>query len=112
MVAETGSVTTLPQEMLMKIFSLLSRSDLYNVLLVCRKWRMVAESPWLWRRMEVVVGQIKVTNMNLLNSTRLRLLWPRSISCSSVTPHISLEIINVSLGFLNFRSESEISRSE
>ena len=72
MVAETVSVTALPQEMLMKIFSLLSRSDLYNVLLVCRKWRMVAESPWLWRRMEVVVGQIKVTNMNLLNSTRLR----------------------------------------
>ena len=72
MVAETVPVTALPQEMLMKIFSLLSRSDLYNVLLVCRKWRMVAESPWLWRRMEVVVGQIKVTNMNLLNATRLR----------------------------------------
>ena len=72
MVSETVPVTTLPQEMLMKIFSLLSRSDLYNVLLVCRKWRTVAESPWLWRRMGVVVGQIKVTNMNLLNSTRLR----------------------------------------
>ena len=39
---------------------------------LCRKWRMVAESPWLWRRMEVVVGQMKVTNMNILNTTRLR----------------------------------------
>ena len=72
MVADSVSVSSLPQELLMKIFSLLSRSDLYNVLLVCRKWRTVAETPWLWRRMEVVVGQIKVTNMNLLNSTRLR----------------------------------------
>jgi len=62
----------LPQEMLMKIFSLLSLADLSNVLLVCRHWRMVAESPWLWRRMEIVVGQMKVTNMNLLNTTRLK----------------------------------------
>ena len=72
MVSEAVSVCSLPQEMLLKIFTLLSRSDLYNVLLVCRKWRTVAETPWLWRRMEVVVGQIKVTNMNLLNATRLR----------------------------------------
>ena len=53
MVSEAVSVCSLPQEMLLKIFTLLSRSDLYNVLLVCRKWRTVAETPWLWRRMEV-----------------------------------------------------------
>ena len=56
-----AQVHKLPQEMLMKIFSLLSLTDLYNVLLVCRKWRLVAESPWLWRRMEIVVGQMKVS---------------------------------------------------
>ena len=46
--------------MLMKIFSLLSLNDLSNVILVCKKWKKVAESPWLWRRMEIVVGQMKV----------------------------------------------------
>ena len=48
------------QEMLMKIFSMLSLNDLSNVILVCKKWKKVAESPWLWRRMEIVVGQMKV----------------------------------------------------
>ena len=73
----------------MKIFSLLSLRDLSNVILVCKKWKKVAESPWLWRRMEIVVGQLKVcvrkfkkdlfiqnlfkvTNMNILNTVRLR----------------------------------------
>ena len=54
------TVQQLPQEMLMKIFSLLSLRDLSNVILVCKKWKRVAESPWLWRRMEIVVGQMKV----------------------------------------------------
>ena len=75
--------------MLMKIFSMLSLSDLSNVILVCKKWKRVAESPWLWRRMEIVVGQLKVcvrkfqkeqfiqiifkvTNMSILNTVRLR----------------------------------------
>ena len=44
----------------MKIFSMLSLNDLSNVILVCKKWKKVAESPWLWRRMEIVVGQLKV----------------------------------------------------
>ena len=54
------TVQQLPQEMFMKIFSLLSLRDLSNVILVCKKWKRVAESPWLWRRMEIVVGQMKV----------------------------------------------------
>ena len=70
---ELLAMDQLPQEMWMKIFSMLSLSDLSNVMLVCRRWRVVAESPWLWRRMEIVVGQMKVTNMSLLsNTTRLR----------------------------------------
>jgi len=56
----------------MKIFSMLSLRDLSNVILVCKEWKKVAESPWLWRRMEIVVGQLKVTNMNILNTVRLR----------------------------------------
>jgi len=32
---------------------------------------MVAESPWLWRRMEVVVGQMKVNNIRILGTRRL-----------------------------------------
>ena len=59
MMVELVTVSQLPQEMLMKIFSMLSLADLSNVMLVCRKWRIVAESPWLWRRMEIVVGQMK-----------------------------------------------------
>ena len=46
---------------------------------VCRRWRAIAESPWLWRRMEVVVGQMKVGNMGprvyCPTTERITLIW-------------------------------------
>ena len=65
------TIQTLPEEMLMKIFCCLHLSDLATVLLVCRRWKEVAESPWLWKRLEVVVGQMKVNNIGILGTRRL-----------------------------------------
>ena len=65
------TIQTLPEEMMMKIFCCLDLSDLATVLLVCRRWKEVAESPWLWKRLEVVVGQMKVNNIGILGTRRL-----------------------------------------
>jgi len=65
------TVQLLPNEMLLKIFCCLRLHDLGNVLLVCRRWKDIAEHPWLWKRMEVVVGQLKVNNINILATRRL-----------------------------------------
>jgi len=65
------TIQTLPEEMLMKIFCCLDLSDLATVLLVCRQWKEVAESPWLWKRLEIVVGQMKVNNIGILGTRRL-----------------------------------------
>ena len=65
------TIQFLPQEMMMKVFSYLALQDLANVLLVCHQWKEVAESPWLWRRLEVVVGQMKVNNIGILGTRRL-----------------------------------------
>ena len=68
---ECVTVLFLPQEMLMKIFSCLALPDLASVILVCKQWKEVAETPWLWRRLEVVVGQLKVNNIGILGTRRL-----------------------------------------
>ena len=55
----------------MKIFCCLELPDLSSVLLVCRRWKELAESPMLWKRLEVVVGQMKVNNIGILGTRRL-----------------------------------------
>ena len=57
--------------MLLKIFCCLGLQDLSTVLLVCKEWKEVAESPWLWKKLEVVVGQMKVNNIGILGTRRL-----------------------------------------
>ena len=38
----------LPAEIVMKILRMLSYSDLMNVALVCRRWKILGEDPSLW----------------------------------------------------------------
>ena len=61
----------LPEEILIQIFSSLGQQDLVNVLLVCRRWKEVAELPWLWTKEEVVLGQKQVNNIAVLRTRRL-----------------------------------------
>ena len=65
------TIQILPEEMLLKIFCCLGQQDLSTVLLVCKEWKEVAESPWLWKKLEVVVGQMKVNNIGILGTRRL-----------------------------------------
>jgi len=41
-------ISDLPAEILIEIFSLLSSTDLKSVVLVCKQWMMVGETPTLW----------------------------------------------------------------
>ena len=72
--------SVLPVEVLEVVFLLLPRRALLAVLLVCRRWRAVAESPSLW-----AASRLKVTTENLddvpevLSSRR----W-RALSCLSL----------------------------
>ena len=50
----------LPVEMLEVVFLLLPRRALLAVLLVCRRWRAVGESPRLW-----AASRLRVTTKNL-----------------------------------------------
>ena len=65
------TIQILPEEMLLKIFCCLGLQDLSTVLLVCKEWKEVAEAPWLWKKLEVVVGQMKVNNIGILGTRRL-----------------------------------------
>ena len=65
------TIQILPEEMLLKIFCCLGLQDLSTVLLVCKGWKEVPESPWLLTKLEVVVGQMKVNNIGILGTRRL-----------------------------------------
>ena len=73
---ETKDLTkNLPPEILLKIFSLLSVSDLKMVMLVSRRWWKIGETPSLWSSLPVIVNtrNISVTP-NILRTKRLRTL--------------------------------------
>ena len=44
----------LPCEILLKIFQQLDFSDLFNVVMVCKEWQMVAADQSLWKKYEMV----------------------------------------------------------
>ena len=51
------SITEFPCEILLIIFGYLGHLDLKNVLLVCMKWKMMAEDPNLWSDCELILNQ-------------------------------------------------------
>ena len=69
----------LPVEMLLETFELLSYEDLKNVVLVCRRWREIGETPRLWSSLPVIVNTRNMSVMpEILRSGRrqgLKKLW-------------------------------------
>ena len=62
----------LPPEMLLWIFQLLSYRDLKIVMLVCRRWREIGETPRLWSLYPVIVNTRNMSVMpKILTSWRL-----------------------------------------
>ena len=55
----------LPPELLEKIFGYLAPKDLNNVMLVCKTWNTIGESPGLW-------SKFKITKNSQLSSKRLQ----------------------------------------
>ena len=53
----TDLTKQLPVEILSKIFKSLSLQDLSTVVLVCRRWREVGETPKLWSQVTVTVDE-------------------------------------------------------
>ena len=53
----TDLTKQLPVEILSKIFQSLSLQDLSTVVLVCRRWREVGETPKLWSELTVTVDE-------------------------------------------------------
>ena len=51
----------LPEELLMKIFQMVSREDLRNIVLVCRNWRQIGETPSLWSSLCISVNTSNVS---------------------------------------------------
>ena len=53
-------VNVLPDEILLRIFEYLSYKQLKQVVLVCKRWRMIGETPTLWSDFP-----LSVTNWNM-----------------------------------------------
>ena len=69
----------LPTEMLYMIFKLLSYRDLKIVMLVCRRWREIGETPRLWSSLPVIVNTRNMSVIPEILTTRrmmgLNKLW-------------------------------------
>jgi len=68
----TDMTVVLPAEILDKIFSYLTLKELSVMLLVCRRWRQVGETPGLWASATVRVNSNNILDMSrILNTGRL-----------------------------------------
>ena len=75
--------TTLPPEMIIKIFQQLCPRDLKNVVMVCKMWKMLAEDPSLW-----TWCQVAIQNTNDLKKLSLsRLKWIENVILTDCHPH-------------------------
>ena len=84
----------LPVEMLLKIFELVSYEDLKNVVLVCRRWREIGETPRLWSSFPVIVKTRNMSVMSeILRSRRMKQLEKLRIE-STLSEEVSQTIID------------------
>ena len=84
----------LPVEMLLEIYELLPYKDLKNVVLVCRRWREIGETPRLWSSFPVIVKTRNMSVMSeILSSRRMKQLKKLRIE-SSLSEEVLQIIIN------------------
>ena len=84
----------LPVEMLLGIFELVSYEDLKNVVLVCRRWREIGETPRLWSSFPVIVKTRNMSVMSeILRSRRMKQLEKLRIE-STLSEEVSQTIID------------------
>ena len=84
----------LPVEMLLEIYELLSYKDLKNVVLVCRRWREIGETPRLWSSFPVIVKTRNMSVMSeILSSRRMMELKKLRIE-STLSEEVSQTIMN------------------
>ena len=67
-----ATMQKLPVEMLLCIFKLLSYEDLKLIVLVCRRWREIGETPRLWSSLHFIVSTRNMSVMpEILSSRRM-----------------------------------------
>ena len=63
----------LPDEIILLVFELVSFADLNRVMLVCRRWRKIGETPSLWSSLHVSLNTRNMSVMSdILNSGRMQ----------------------------------------
>ena len=55
-VSRPDPVQVLPEELLLKIFSYLRGRDLCQAALVSRQWSTLVGTPWLWRKVNIIIN--------------------------------------------------------
>ena len=87
----------LPVEMLLGIFELGSYEDWKNVVLVCRRWREIGETPRLWSSFPVIVKTRNMSVMSELLSSK-RMKEPKKLRIeSTLSEEVSQTIMNHSV---------------
>ena len=87
-------ILKLPNEILIKIFSVLDRISLCQVCLVSKQWRLVGEDPTLWtsliispKKMETVNEFAQCTRLQHLTRVTILCMFPSTINltCTFIT---------------------------
>ena len=95
-IAEKEMINVLPDEVLEQIFHHLPLHVLGLVLLVCRRWRQIGESPWLWTRARLRVTQEMMSELltAMVQHPRLRELDMNYMNLSMVNPMLLATAVN------------------
>ncbi|XP_076469222.1 F-box and leucine-rich repeat protein 13-like isoform X1 [Babylonia areolata] len=82
------SVSTLPKKIAVQIFSYVDLKDLANCACVCRSWKVITQSSFVWCRMNFYEVRKKVTDKiatNLLPKARMYLIHLNMRECQHLT---------------------------
>lgn len=85
----TDLTSNLPVELMERIFQLLSPRDLLVAVLVCRRWRVLGETPELWSSLPITVTARNLSMMpEILASRRLS-----AVSKFIIKPRVSQQFL-------------------
>jgi len=81
--------SSLPPELIERIFHFLSPRDLNTAVLVCKRWRVLGEKPELWSSLPVTVTTMNISMMpEILSSKRLS-----AVSKFIIKPRVSQQFL-------------------